>query len=246
MARKRSPNETGRWEITPLGDSALVLRFANDAPEKILDRVGEAMHRIAEASLPGVIDLAPAYNSIGIFFSAPPVVRQAVENEPLLQRRIQQVSALLSKSSRRRQRKVATREIEIPVCFDPEFALDLAQVASAAQLSPNEVVDLYCAARYRVASLGFTPGFPYLVGLPSKLATPRRDSPRKEVPAGSVAIGGNQTGVYPVPSPGGWNVIGRTALRLFDPNQNPPALLHTGDRVRFRPIAREEFERSTS
>ena len=132
--------------------------------------------------------------------------------------------------------------MEIPVCFDQEFAVDLEQVAANAQLSANEVVDLYCSAEYRVACVGFTPGFPYLIGLPKKLATPRRASPRKEIPAGSVAIGGEQTGIYPMRSPGGWNVIGRTSLPLFDPVKNPPALLQAGDRVRFHAIGRDEFE----
>jgi inhibitor of KinA len=97
-----------------------------------------------------------------------------------------------------------------------------------------------------VHCVGFTPGFPYLGGLPAKLATPRKEVPRKEIAAGSVAIGGTQTGIYPTKSPGGWHVIGRTPLRLFDPAANPPVLFSAGDRVRFRPITREQFESSAS
>jgi KipI family sensor histidine kinase inhibitor len=105
-------------------------------------------------------------------------------------------------------------------------------------------VDLHSTAEYRVACIGFVPGFPFLAGLPKRLATPRRDVPRKEVPPGSVGIGGAQTGIYPLRSPGGWNLIGRTPLKLFDPRKDPPTILRPGDRVRFRAITREKFESS--
>ena len=106
----------------------------------------------------------------------------------------------------------------------------------------TKIVDLHSAAEYRVACIGFVPGFPFLAGLPKKLATPRRDVPRKEIPPGSVGIGGAQTGIYPLRSPGGWNLIGRTPLRLFDPTKGTPTLFRPGDRVRFRAITRDEFE----
>jgi inhibitor of KinA len=138
------------------------------------------------------------------------------------------------------QRRV--RLVEIPVCYDPEFALDIDDVARRAAISPGEVIRLHCATEYRVACIGFVPGFPFLAGLPKELATPRRDIPRKQIPPGSVGIGGAQTGIYPLRSPGGWNLIGRTPLRLFDSRKNPPALLRAGERVRFRKIEREEFE----
>jgi inhibitor of KinA len=128
------------------------------------------------------------------------------------------------------------------VCYEGEFAPDLAEVAHHAGLSPDEVAQRHAAAAYRVGCVGFMPGFPYLTGLPPELATPRRAIPRREVAAGSVAIGGSQTGIYPSVSPGGWNVIGRTPLRLFDVTRQPPALLRAGDAVRFRAISRTEFE----
>ncbi|MGZ5003224.1 MAG: 5-oxoprolinase subunit PxpB, partial [Chthoniobacterales bacterium] len=132
--------------------------------------------------------------------------------------------------------------VEIPVCYDDEFAPDLLLVAERAGLASAEVVRRHSAAEYRVHCLGFTPGFAFLSGLPAKLATPRRDTPRKEVPAGAVAIGGQQTGVYPQVSPGGWNVIGRSPIRFFDASAATPTLLRVGDRVRFRPITRTEFD----
>ncbi|PYK18882.1 MAG: hypothetical protein DME55_05810 [Verrucomicrobia bacterium] len=141
------------------------------------------------------------------------------------------------------QRRV--RLVEIPVCYDREFALDIDDVARRAAISPDEVIRLHSAAEYRVACIGFVPGFPFLAGLPKELATPRRDVPRKQIPPGSVGIGGAQTGIYPLRSPGGWNLIGRTPLRLFDPQKNPPALLRAGERVRFHKITRDEFEALT-
>lgn len=134
--------------------------------------------------------------------------------------------------------------VDIPACFDGEdLAPDLAYVAGRAGLSPAQVVAAYVAAEYIVDFLGFAPGFAYLRGLPTALATPRLESPRTRVPAGSVGIAGAQTGVYPLSTPGGWRLIGRTPERMFDPDRNPPARLAKGDRVRFVPIDRAEFDR---
>ena len=117
------------------------------------------------------------------------------------------------------------------------------RVAEHTKLSEREIMDLHSRAEYRVACIGFVPGFTFLAGLPKKLATPRRDIPRKEIPPGSVGIGGAQTGIYPLRSPGGWNLIGRTPLKLFDPSKDPPTLLYPGDRVRFAQLRRRSFSR---
>ena len=123
--------------------------------------------------------------------------------------------------------------MEIPACYGAAYGPDLEDVARHAGLSPERVVELHTAADYEVAFVGFATCFPYLAGLPPAIATPRLSAPRKLVPAGSVAIGGSQAGIYPLASPGGWRLIGRTPLRLFDPHGQPPALLRMGDRVRF-------------
>jgi inhibitor of KinA len=136
------------------------------------------------------------------------------------------------------------RSIEIPVCYAPEFGIDLEAVAAHHGMTAADVVRLHTAGRYHVRFLGFSPGFPYLSGLPAQLATPRLPTPRTHVPAGSVAIGGAQTGVYPLATPGGWRIIGRTPLRLFDPQRSPPAVLQMGDRVTFRSVPRAEFDRA--
>lgn len=131
------------------------------------------------------------------------------------------------------------RLVEIPAKFGAEFGPDLDDVARHTGMSPQRVVDLYCGAEYRVFFVGFSTCFPYLGGLPAELATPRLAAPRKSVPEGSVAIGGSQAGVYPLASPGGWRLIGRTETRLFDPEAAPPALLRMGDIVRFVPVGRQ-------
>jgi len=232
-------------EITPLGDSALILRMGDqlqDASEQTVNQVLGAMHRIERAQLPGIIELAPAYTTLAVYFDPVRVIDGGADPGDVVDWLTKKLNDALGKSRRLRRDKSHVRAIEVPICCDTEFALDLEQVARHAKLSPTEVVDLYCAGTYCVGCIGFTPGFPYLLGLPQKLATPRRASPRKDVSAGSVAIGGEQTGIYPLRSPGGWNVIGRTPLQLFDPQNNPPALLNVGDRIRFRAITRDEFE----
>src|SRR6266403_3124690 len=235
-------------QITALGDSALIVRVRDlfeDAPEETLNEVFRAFHLLRDAGIPGVIDLAPAYTSVAIFFD--PIIVAKVSGKPgelfdwLAERVREIVTAGAHRGRRVRSKRTVARSVEIPVCYDPEFALDIDRVAEKAQISANEVVDLHSGSEYRVACIGFVPGFPFLAGLPKNLATPRRDVPRKEIPPGSVGIGGAQTGVYPVRSPGGWNIIGRTPVRLFDPAKSPPTLLRAGDRVRFRAITREEF-----
>jgi KipI family sensor histidine kinase inhibitor len=135
-----------------------------------------------------------------------------------------------------------SRERVIPVCYGGEYGPDLADVAACCGLDADAVIARHTACEYRVAMLGFAPGFPYLLGLDPKLAVPRRTDPRQRVPAGSVAIGGSQTGIYPEVLPGGWQLIGRTPLRLFDVAAGDPSLLAAGDRVRFRAIDEDAFQ----
>lgn len=235
-------------EITPLGDSALLIRVAenfDDAPEDALSKVLAAKRGLEAAQIPGAIEIAPAYTTVALFYDPVRAIDAGALVENVfgwIERRIRKA---LSDMNEIHADRIEGSVAEIPVCYETEFALDLEDVARHAGVHWKEVVDLHCGAKYRVHCVGFTPGFPFLGGLPRKIATPRREVPRKEIPAGSVAIGGTQTGVYPIKSPGGWNVIGRTPLQLFDPKKDPPALLRAGDRVRFRSITREEFETTT-
>ena len=233
-------------EIIPLGDSALIVRvreqFAN-APEETLDEVFRVFQLLQRAAIPGVIELAPAYTGVAVFFDPITIAKTSGTPDYLLDWLSSRIREIITTGARRgRKVKIASREVEIAVCYDPEFAPDIDDVARHTQLSTAEIVDLHSTAKYRVACIGFVPGFTFLAGLPKNLATPRRDIPRKEISPGSVGIGGAQTGIYPLRSPGGWNLIGRTPLKLFDLHKNPPTLMRPGDRVRFRAITREEFE----
>ena len=233
-------------EIIPLGDCALIVRVRerfDDAPEKTLDKVLRTFRQLQGAAIPGVIELAPAYTSVTVFFDPIVVAKAAKTRDTVFDWLAAHIHASVAEvADSGRKLGSASRTVEIPVSYDSEFAFDLDHVAQTAGLSPAKVIDLHSSAEYRVACIGFVPGFPFLTGLPRKLATPRRDVPRKEIPPGSVGIGGAQTGIYPLRSPGGWNLIGRTPLRLFDPARNPPVLLRAGERVRFRKITRDEFE----
>jgi inhibitor of KinA len=229
--------------IEPLGDSALLVRVVEEFhPEKSLDAVLRGVHALERAAIPGVTELAPAYTTIGVFFDPARIARDDGESSAFeaLETRIEHAIKTASKPGR--FWTAATPVIEVPVCYEAEFAPDLAAVAEHAGLSQDEVIQRHSSASYRVTCVGFTPGFPYLSGLPTELATTRRATPRKEIPAGAVAIGGTQTGIYPRKSPGGWNIIGRTPLRLFDVERNPPSLFRAGDHIRFRKISRNEFE----
>jgi inhibitor of KinA len=235
-------------QITALGDSALIVRLRDEfdnAPEKTLDEVLRTFQQLRKAAIPGVIELAPAYTGVAVFFDPVTISKSSGTPDKIFDWLATRIDAVLARHRDGRRARISkgdVRIVEIPVCYDSEFAPDLDDVAQHTHFPATEIVYLHSTGEYRVASIGFVPGFPFLAGLPKNLATPRRDVPRKEIPPGSVGIGGAQTGIYPLRSPGGWNLIGRTPLKLFDPTKTPPTLLRPGDRVRFRLITREEFE----
>lgn len=208
--------------ILPASDRSILISFGNEISM-------EAHHQVRLLSqslegLRGILNVHPAYASVLIDFDPRIRTHEEVENFAL----------------ERLEKGVQTgpppsRIVEIPVCYGGEFGPDLPDVAKHTGLAPERVVELHAAADYLVYFVGFSTCFPYLGGLPPELATPRLSAPRKHVPVGSVAIGGAQAGIYPLASPGGWRLIGRTLLRLFDPQSSPPPLLRMGDRVRFIP-----------
>ena len=182
--------------------------------------------------MPGVLNVQPAYASVLIKF------------DPLMSNHAEIESALRKSLGHFDDVKLPPPRLKgIPVCYGGDFGPDLQEVAFLRGISAEEVIRLHTSAAYTVYFLGFVPGFAYLGGLPEKLATARLSTPRKQVPAGSVAIGGNQTGVYPTATPGGWRLIGKTPLKLFDPASAHSSFFEIGDQVRFIPILAEEFAR---
>lgn len=211
-------------EIRPASDRSLLVSFGESISLDLHHQVLRVLQAF-EAVPPGILNLHPAFASVLIDFDPRRWSHGAVED--VVRKRLSESEGV---------RAAETRTIEIPVRYGGEFGPDLEDVARHTGLAPDEVVRLHSGGCYLVYFVGFSPGFPYLGGMPPELATPRLPAPRKRVPAGSIAIGGSQTGVYPVESPGGWRIIGRTALRLFDPQAVPPALLRAGDSVRFVPL----------
>ena len=212
---------------TPLGDSAVLLTL----PPRV-DAVAVA-RRIEKARPAGFIECVPAFESVAVCFD--PMRTAVVELTA-------ELSKVLARAVKKRMPAPRPRKVVIPVCYGGEFGPDLPDLAAQSGLGIDAVVKLHAAGRYVVRALGFMPGFPYLSGLDKRLHTPRRATPRTRIPAGSVGIGGAQTGVYPLASPGGWNLIGSTPLALFNASQpDAPTLLRPGDRVHFKPIRAEEF-----
>ncbi len=227
--------------ITPVGDGALRIELGERIDEATQQRVQAACAALDAAAIPGCTELVPAYTTVTVHYDAVAAVAAGAPPDDVAGWLGARAELALGKLSAKSARKAVS--VEIPVCYGGEFGPDLTRVAAQAKLSVEEVIKRHASASYTVALVGFSPGFPYLSGLPPQLSTPRLAQPRAQVPAGSVGIAGAQTGVYPLATPGGWNLIGRTPLRLFRPEQNPPVLLQPGDRVKFRAITREEFAR---
>ena len=223
--------------LSPLGDSAVVLASDDELDDALLARMRALAEAITRPPPPGVIDVLPAFGSVAVYYD----IAQAGDYASLCAA-LQKIAATLGKS---RAATGESRWVEIPICYGGEFGPDLDGVAAQAGVSAEEVIRLHSGADYRVHAIGFMPGFAYLGGLPNVLATPRRGTPRAQVAAGTLGIGGSQTGVYPLATPGGWNLIGRTPLRLFDPAARDPAMLHAGDHVTFRAVSMEDFSRLT-
>lgn len=216
-------------ELHPVGVSGILAVLGDAISEETGARVAALSAAVRDAHISGVSEMIPAYASLLIKYD-PFLTDYAV-----LADRLRELERHISSSAAQEGRIV-----DIPVCYGGKYGEDLPFVAHHAGLSEKDVIALHAGRTYRIYMLGFLPGFPYLGGLDSRLFTPRLDTPRTSIPAGSVGIGGQQTGIYPMESPGGWQLIGRTPLTLFSPSQ--PLPYAAGDRIRFVPIGEGEFE----
>lgn len=215
-----------------VGDTGLLVEYGRDIDPEVNRKV-RAMALALDLSWPeGLVEVTPTYRSLLLNY------------DPLKTGPDELAGLLAELEGRLDQIEIPPPErVEIPVCYGGELGPDLAFVAEHAEMSPAEVIRLHSGTDYLIYMLGFTPGFPYLGGLDERLATPRLRTPRTRVEAGSVGIANQQTGMYPVASPGGWQLIGRTPLKLFAPERERPFLYRAGDLIRFKPVDREEFDR---
>lgn len=209
----------------PMGDRSLLVEIGEKISADVNRRVQELMLRLQQANLPGVRELAPSYRSLLVVFDpltiAPEKLKAAITDV-----------AARPGGSELPQAKLIT----VPVFYGGDYGPDLEWVAGHLGISTDEVIRLHTETVYRVYMIGFTPGYPYMGELPAALAVPRRSTPRTRVPKGSVGMAQRQTGIYPVESPGGWQIIGWTPIELFDPKRQMPSLLEMGDRVKFESV----------
>ena len=221
--------------LSPLGDRALLVHVGATIDGATHRRVRAVYARLVAQRLPGVVDIVPAFTTVAVHYNPEEVVPTGADGAvSAYHALVSLVTAALA--DLRYEAAAPPRVVEIPVCYGGIYGPDIAEVARLHGLTSEQVAEMHAGGEYVVYMLGFAPGFAYLGGLPEALVTPRRAEPRTLVPAGSVGIGGTHTGVYPLALPGGWQLIGRSPLRLFDPERTPAVLLGVGDRVRFRAV----------
>lgn len=213
------------------GDSALVAEFGNAITPEINARIRAFNIALEQRKLPGVLELLPTYRSVLIQYD-PEII-----GTEILKARLSEIAQNLDTIA-----IPSAQVVELPVLYGGEMGPDLVFVAEHAGLSPEQVIRLHTEPEYLIYMLGFTPGFTYLGGLNEKIHTPRLTQPRVKIPGGSVGIAGSQTGVYPIDSPGGWQLIGRTPVKLYDPNRAEPILPRAGQYIKFRAIDQAEFD----
>jgi len=215
----------------PAGDLALSVELGEEISVDVNTRVRALEYLVAQKAVPGVVETVPSYRALLVYYDPAIIGYDALCGE--LGALAEQATAAATPPA---------RDVEIPCCYEGELGPDLETAARRLELAVDELVRLHVGAEYVVYFIGFTPGLPYMTGAPDRLTIPRLDTPRVKVPAGSVAIGGIQCCIYSVESPGGFWLLGRTPVRLYDPEADEPTLLKPGDRVRFRRIERREYD----
>lgn len=223
-------------ETRLINEQSLMIYFDNEITKDTYNKVNKLVQYIKEQNHKEIIDIVPSYRAILISFD-----NSSIDGTKLIENlELNQFNG--SESNQLQQRKVVT----IPVVYGEEFGPDLEEVASSNQLTTEEVIQIHTQQPYLIYMLGFMPGFPYLGGLDKRIHTPRRSEPRVKIEAGSVGIANNQTGLYPLDSPGGWQIIGRTPLKVFDLDREPMTIYEAGDYIQFKAITQNEFEQIQS
>ena len=217
-------------KILTAGDSALLIEFEQKIAPEINAQITAFVHLLKEQHIEGVTDLIPAFASLLINYDPRVIGYKDLKAriEELLKIEVSEEAS-------------EARVFEIPVCYGGEYGPDIANIAENAGISEQEVIDIHCSKDYLIYMLGFLPGFVYLGGLDERIHTPRLANPRISIPAGSVGIAASQTGIYPLNSPGGWQLLGMTPVKTYDPERETPILVEAGDYIRFVPVTEEEF-----
>ena len=226
------------YKIYFIGDSAATIDFGNVIAEEINKKVIALFNHLSQHPTEGMIEAIPAYSSVTIYYDVG-LLRKKIFGQAKVYEWIRHELHTRMQSNLA-DRKTSTNLVRIPVCYE-EFGIDLQFIAEQKNITPEEIVRLHSSKQYRVYMLGFLPGFSYMGEVDDRIAIPRKAQPRPIV-AGSIGIAGKQTGIYPLNSPGGWQIIGRTPLKMFDKDKDEPCLLKAGDQVEFYSIRKDEFE----
>ncbi|NOU58817.1 5-oxoprolinase subunit PxpB [Marinifilum caeruleilacunae] len=217
-------------EYIPSGDSAFLVKFGNEISEEINRKVRAYFIALSNKKLEGIIECVPSYTDLMVLYDPLKIQYKSLLKElKILAENISEIEIPEAKT------------VEIPVCYGGNFGEDMDAVIAHTGLREQEIIEKHSQNSYLVYMLGFTPGFCYLGGMDKSIATPRKEVPSQKILAGSVGLAAEQTGIYPIESPGGWQIIGRTPYRLFDPNRKPEFLLQAGDYLKFYPISEEEY-----
>ena len=227
------------FEVHPLGDRAILIEFGKEINERNYEWVKKMSGLLEKKAPEWLVEMVPSYTTLTLFYSPEYFFEAFLENKYPHQMITHELREILLSSEM--ETKSQVRTIEIPVSYGGEFGPDLGHVAKYNHITEEEVVEIHSNGDYLVYMLGFAPGFPYMGGMSKEISTPRKSSPRKSIPSGTIGIAGEQTGIYPISTPGGWQLIGRTPLKLFNPDSQSPTLLQAGDRIKFKSIDYEEF-----
>jgi len=225
--------------IYALSEQSVTVEFGTLISEELLSLITGFNQFLLQNPFPGLITTVPAYASLAIFFNPLIVAASDLPGKFCYDKVAQYLKNI--GQTKRAESHLATDKVVIPVCYGGDFGPDILTVAKTNHLSINEVIEIHAAGLYTVFMIGFVPGFAYMGGMDTHLTTPRKAVPDAKIPAGAVGIAGTQTGIYPMETPGGWQIIGRTPLKMFDVGRPQPSLLKGGDQVTFKPIAKDEF-----
>ena len=225
--------------ILPLGDTAIILNFGNIIDETLNRKVLYLFQKLKTLALPFVKDIVPAYSSLVIFYDLLMMKNKNHVDKTCLEIFTGQINKLLEDDVE--ISSLSSRKIKIPVCYAEKYALDIEFISKEKNLPADEIIRLHTGKRYRVYMIGFLPGFPYMGEVVEQISVPRKAQPRLKVESGSVGIAGIQTGIYPLDSPGGWQIIGKTPLKLFNKEKEEPVFLRTGDEIEFYSITEDEL-----